>query len=309
MGNYASRPSDAASDSEEASHLRKGRRASKAISKITLFVVIGNSALFEVKRMQMPASEENDAASNEASSKPDKKSDFQISIRQLPVGGNAVAEGPALLSLKCAVKNSCLSSGVMTTDDLASLKLHKARRNSIHSYSLNFDRERVCSKSLDFPKEQHVGLSAEEEEDKNIDLRVLVDLEIGSGDEEGFVHVNFDYQPEAVCSLASHKDSYEDDAASDCSDSSSFALQISKLAASVIESENETVEKWGEKLAKAIESKIGHPTSVVIKKSSRNRSSKKKSGGKAKRASSKKKSPTPAPDSTQTEPSALPCDA
>ena len=178
----------------------------------------------------------------------------------------------------------------MTTDDLASIKLHKVRQNSIHSFSLNFDRERARSKSLDFGEDQRVensaGCHAMSDE-----TYVVLNLEVVKEDVENPVQLHFGYQPEAECKLASHQDTYDDDADSNCSDSSSFALQISKLAASAIESENETVEKWGEKLAKAIESKIGQPTSVVIKKASRSKM-KKKGSKKGNRTAKRTSSPT-----------------
>ena len=182
-------------------------------------------------------------------------------------------------------------TGVMTTDDLASIKLHKVRQNSIHSFSLNFDRERARSKSLDFGEDQRVenGAGCHAAADETY---VVLNLDVCEEENaENPVQLHFGYQPEAECKLASHQDTYDDDADSNCSDSSSFALQISKLAASAIESENETVEKWGEKLAKAIESKIGQPTSVVIKKASRSKT-KKKGGKRGNRKAKRTSSPT-----------------
>ena len=94
MGNHSSRLLDETKEGEEAPRLLKGRRATKKISKITLFVIIGSSALFEVKRTQetLPV-EVADAGKTAGDGTTPRKSDIQISVRQLPIDGSPIAEG------------------------------------------------------------------------------------------------------------------------------------------------------------------------------------------------------------------------
>lgn len=235
MGHQASRPVEE-SEVEEVG-VKRERRASRIISKITLFVVVGDSSLFEVKRTQR-------STLNETSQTPD----IQISIRQLPIAGNPVSEGNS----KTKSRGKGYRTGLMAMHDLASIKLRKVRRNSIHAFALNFDQP---TETKETPNDGWIQMDMDFKENGKLGIQLNVRDRMDEGSTGG----------------------RDEDGDSESSDGSMFALQISKLAASVIESENESVEKWGEKLAKSIESKIGQPTSVVIQKSKRSKKSKKAS--------------------------------
>jgi len=102
MGNsYSSYPDVDIEEYVAHSYLR-GRKVAKTINKTTLFVVIDSIALFEVKRTQSILPE---GASSDCS-----KSDIKISIRQLPLDGNPLAESESRLVVD--VYSCCRCHGI-----------------------------------------------------------------------------------------------------------------------------------------------------------------------------------------------------